>query len=459
MEKDKRIYLMEKESVKKALIALSVPAIIGMLINAIYNAVDTMFVGKVGTEAIGAVTLVFPIFMLISTIGLTFGVGSASYISRLLGQKKKDKASQVASTAFFTTIIVGTIFTIIAMLNLESFVKMTGATETIYPYAYDYMKIIVAGSIFVMLNMTMNNILRAEGSAMHSMKSMVTGAVLNMILDPIFILVFKMGISGAAYATILSQIVTTIMLSTYIFTGKSVLSIGISKVSFAKDIYGEIIKIGIPTFIRQLATSFAMILLNKAAVSYGDGAVAAVGIANRVIVLGMYILFGFNQGFQPFAGFNYGAKTYGRLKESITVALKWTTIFSTMAAIVFIGFAEPIVSVFTKDPEVISIATTALRALSIFLPLLGFQVVYSGLFQALGKALPAGILALSRQGIFFIPALLILPNMFGLNGVLYSQAVADFFTVIVTAFFAFKVNREINKLLEDTESANYNLAV
>lgn len=443
--REKRTKMMGEENIKSVLIKLAFPAIIGMLVNAIYNIVDTIFVGKLGTSAIGAVSVVFPLFMLVGAVGLTFGVGAASYISRLLGEGRKSEADKTTSIAFFSSMIVGIVFTIIGLIYLEPILKLFGATDTIMPFAKDYARVLVSGSVFTMINMTMNNMLRAEGSAKISMIALSTGALLNIILDPIFIFTFDMGIVGASAATVLAQIISTILLLSYFITGKSYIKISPKYFSFSKKIYSEIFKIGTPTFIRQALSSIAIALLNVATSPYGDAAVASMGITLRVISMAMYVVFGYGQGFQPVAGYNYGAKKFDRLNESIKVSLKWTTIFCIIISIIFMVFTKPIISLFSNDQDVIDIASKTLRAMSILLPLFGFQNVYATLFQALGKGTQATILSISRQGIFLIPALLILPKAFKLNGVIFSQPIADFFNIIVTAVLAIEINKKLKK--------------
>lgn len=442
---DKKAKMMGEEKINTVLIKLALPAIVGMLITAIYNLVDTMFVGKLGTSAIGAASVAFPLFMLISAVGLAFGIGAASYISRLLGEGNKERADRTTSTAFFTSLVSGIILTVIVFLFLNPILRIFGSTDTIMPYAIKYSKILVLGSTFTVLNMTMNNILRAEGSAKFSMIALSAGALLNIVLDPIFIFVFDMGIAGASLATVLSQIVSTIMLLSYFLKGKSYVKIAPKFFTPSKEIYFEMFKIGIPTFLRQFFLSLSMGLINTAAMPYGDAAVASIGITNRVFSLGSMVIFGYSQGFQPVAGFNYGAGKFDRLKESIQISLKWTSIFTTITSILFFIFSEAIIGVFSKDPNVISIGSKSLKAVMILFPLFGFQMIYATLFQALGRGKEASVLSLSRQGIFLIPAILFFPKFFGLTGVIFSQPFADLCTILLTALFALSVNKEIAK--------------
>jgi putative MATE family efflux protein len=456
MEKNSRERLLGEEKVTKALFKLSVPAIVGMMINAIYNVVDTFFVGKLNsTSATGAVAVAFPIFMLIGGVGLTFGMGGGSYISRLLGEKKKETADEVASTTFFTSLVVGIIFTTLGLIFLEPLLKAFGSTETILVYAKEYTRILIFGSTFTVMNMTQNNIIRAEGNPMYSMIGMSLGAVLNIILDPIFMFVFHMGISGAAMATVIAQGISFLFLSSYFITRKSYVEVCIKNITISKNIYKEIMKIGIPTFIRQTLSSVSISLINIAASPYGDSAVASMGIVLRIVSLGMFVIFGYNQGFQPLAGFNYGARNFNRLHQAIKISLKFTTIFSTCMALIFIVFANPIIRIFSNDAKVISIGVIALRAICILFPTFGFQNVYATLYVSLGKGLGALILSMSRQGIFLIPAILIMPKLFNINGVLFAQTVADFCTIIVTIVLA----NLITRTLSDEEEKYTNIEI
>ncbi|WP_432661855.1 MATE family efflux transporter [Wukongibacter baidiensis] len=445
-EKNQRAEMMENEKIPAILMKLAIPGIIAMLVNAVYNVVDTMFVGMLGnTSAIGAVSVAFPLFMIIAAFGQMFGVGAGSYISRLLGEKNKELADKTTSTTFFTSLVCGIAFTIVGTILIEPLLKMFGATTTIMPFAKEYSLVLVAGSVFTVCNMTLNNMIRAEGNAKYSMFAISLGAGLNIILDPIFMFGFDMGIKGAALATVLAQGISFIFLIRYFISGKSYIKIAFKYFTLSRKIYTEIMKIGIATFARQALSSLALGLINVAAMPYGDAAVAAMGVTLRVVSIGMFVIFGYNQGFQPVVGYNYGAKKYNRLREAIKVSLKWTTSFAVVVTIVLMFFAEGIVAVFSKDPEVIAIGTKTIRAISLLFPLFGFQQVYASLFQALGKGKEALVLSLARQGIFLIPAVLILPKLFGLNGVIYSQTIADFFTIIVTAILAMSLNKSLRK--------------
>ncbi len=425
------------------LVGLSIPSIIAMLTNAIYNLVDTFFIGRIGTSAVGAVAVAFPIFNLIGAVGLTYGVGAASYVSRLLGAGEKEQADKAASTALFTSLATGIAFALLGLMYLDPLLTAFGATETIMEYAREYTMIIIMGSIFTMMNMTMNNLVRAEGNAQRFMVAMVSGALLNVALDPIFIFGFGMGIKGAAVATVISQSVSTVIILEYFVRKKSFTNLSIRLFRFSLHIYSEIFKIGLPTFLRQFLSSFSVALLNNAAGAFGDHAVAAVGITMRVLMLGMMVLFGYGQAFQPVAGYNYGAKKFSRVFESLKFSILVTTVFATFFAIIGMVIPGSIVSIFSNDPEVIDVGSRALRAVSIFFPSFGFVITFTVLFQALGKGFAAGLLSMSKQGLFLIPAIIVLPRLFELNGVIYAQTIADFFTLFVAAILAMMIVKKL----------------
>ncbi|MCY6371640.1 MATE family efflux transporter [Clostridium ganghwense] len=451
--RDQRANMLGEEKISKVLIKLSVPAIIAMLVNAIYNIVDTMFVGRLGeTSAIGAVSVVFPLFMLIGAVGQTFGVGAGSYISRLLGEKKKKEADKTAATAFFSSLACGIIFTIFGLIFIEPLLKAFGATSTILPYAKGYASILVAGSIFTMLNMTMNNMIRAEGNAKYSMYAISLGAVINIILDPIFIFTLNMGIKGAAWATVIAQIISFIFLIKYYLLGKSYIVLSRKNYRFSKFIYSEIMKAGMPSLARQALSSISLALINVAANPYGDSAVAAMGVSLRILSIGYFVVFGFTQGFQPIAGYNYGAKKFKRLFEAIKLSVIWSSIFTLGLSILLMIFAESTVSMFSKDLEVIKVGARTLRATCLLFPVCGFMNVFVSLFQALGKGGEAFILATSRQGIFFIPTIIILPKIFNLDGVIFSQPIADIFTLIVTIILGARL---LKKLKEEEKHLSF----
>lgn len=444
--------MMEKESISKVLLKLSVPAIIAMLINAIYNIVDTMFVGMLNnTSAIAAVSIVYPLFMFIGAIGVMFGAGGASYLSRLLGEKKKEEADKTLTSTIIIGCIFSLIFTVISIIFLDKFLLMYGATETIMPYAREYGYTIVLGAIFTIGTGIMSNTIRAEGNSKYSMIATCIGGVINIILDPIFMFKFGMGIKGAAVATVISQIVSFVFLLRYYYSKKSYIKLGIKFFKPTFNMFFEILKIGIPIFVTQVLASFALGFMNLGAKPYGDAAVAAMGIVFRVMSIGFYIVFGIGQGFQPVAGYNYGAKNFTRLKEAVKLSIKWSIISGIVISILFIVFAEGCMLIFTRDREVINIGIKAFRAASLLFPLFGYVNTYAVLYQALGKALGAFILSISRQGIFYIPLMYILPKFMGLEGVIFCQTAADGLAFIETFIMAIWLNKSLKKeMVEET---------
>lgn len=450
MNTSERAKMMGEEKIPKVLGKLAMPAIIGLLVTAIYNIVDTFFVSMLGTVAISAVSVVYPLFLLLSAIGLMYGMGGASFTSRLLGQNKKEEANQVATTTTLTALGTAFLVTLFILFFMEPILKMLGTSPEIMPEALSYGHVLVYGAVFTIMNMNFNNLLRAEGSAKYSMIALSFGAVINMVLDPLFIFVFDMGVAGAALATVIAQAMSTLLLLSFYLRRMSVVHIHLNHFKPSKALYLELYKIGIPTFILQFLMSCSMGLLNSAASPYGPAAIASLGVVTKVYSLLTMVIFGFSQGFQPVAGYNYGAGKIERLKEAIKVSVAWTTVFCSISTVVYYVFAPQILGIFTNDPEVLTIGTRGLRAMILMFPLFGFQMIYSTLFQALGKAKQATILSLSRQGIFFVPAILFLPKVFDLNGVLFAQPLADFSTLILTLTFALKVNAELKdtKLLE-----------
>ena len=447
-EKSNRIYLLEEAGVASALLKLGVPTMVGMLISALYNAIDAYFVGGLGMSQMGAVSVVFPIVQIIIGLGMMFGAGASSYISRLLGKGANEQADKTASTSLFSGLLVGTIIIIGIMVFLDPVLTALGSTETILPYARAYAKIYVTGSIINVFTVMMNNLLTAQGATKFTMKAMLTGSIANVILDPIMIYGMDLGIEGAAIATVISLCINMALYIGYIAKKKGVLRFSVRNIAPSKTIYAEVLKIGIPVLLFQLLASTAMGSINTAAKPYGDFAVAAMGAVTRIMTVVTYVVFGFLKGFQPFAGYNYGAKKYERLKKSIRLCMIWSTVFCIVAAIVLFIFADPIVSLFGTDIEMAGIAAKALRLNAVLFITFGFQMVYASLYLAIGKSLVGSVLSLSRQGIFFFPLVLVLPHVMGLTGVVWVQPMADLLTTILTIVFAVRINHTLSTEIE-----------
>lgn len=453
----KKMELLGSTSIPKALLAMGIPTMIGMLVNAFYNLVDAYFVGGLGESQMGAISVVYPLGQVVVGLGLLFGNGAASYISRLLGRGDKENADKVASTALYSSVSVGTVIIIISMVFLHPILKLLGATDSILPYAATYAGIYIVSCIFNVFNVTMNNIVTSEGAAKTTMCALLTGAVLNIALDPLFIYVFDLGVAGAAIATAISQVVSTCVYLTYIFRKKSVFHFRVKDCTYTKETMSEIFKIGIPTLVFQILTSVSISLINNAAGDYGDSAIAGMGVVTRLISMGSLSVFGFIKGFQPIAGYSYGAKKFDRLREAIKTSILWSTAFCVIFGVILALFPTAIVSRFTKgDAEMIRIGATSLRANGISIILFGFYTVYSSLFLALGKGREGFILGACRQGICFIPVILLLPMVWGLNGIMYAQPIADVLSAVITVFMAIPLHKKLNEMQRKTAEISPN---
>ena len=441
-----KMELLSSAPVPKALLALGIPIMIGMLINALYNLVDAYFVGGLGESQMGAISVVFPLGQVVVGLGLMFGNGAASYLSRLLGSGKNEAANKVASTALYGSVLIGAVLIVGASIFLEPILTMLGATETIMSYAVTYARIYVLSSIFNVFNVTMNNIVSSEGAAKTTMCALLLGAVLNIVLDPVFIYALDMGVAGAAIATAISQFVSTLVYLTYVFRKKSAFTFSIREFAPTKQMMSEILKIGVPTLTFQVLTSVSIALINRAASNYGDAVIAGMGAVTRVTSMGTLVVFGFLKGFQPIAGFSYGAKKFDRLKEAIRRSTIWSTIFCVITGLFMAIFSTQIISAFTDgNAEMISVGASSLRANGISFILFGFYTVYSSLLLALGKGAAGFFLGACRQGICFVPVILLLPALCGLNGILYAQPIADAVSAIITVLMAIRLHRELAK--------------
>ena len=450
MEHNNKMELLGSTPVPRALMSLGIPIMIGMLINALYNLVDAYFVGGLGERPMGAISVVFPLGQVVVGVGLMFGSGAASCLSRLLGKGDKSTADKVASTALYGSVFIGCILISLAIIFLKPILSFLGATDTILPYALTYARIYVLSCIFNVFNVTMNNIVASEGAAKTTMCALLSGAGINIVLDPVFIYTLKMGVAGAAIATAISQIVSTIVYLSYVFGKKSTFSFSLKKFTPEKEIVAEILKIGVPTLTFQLLTSLSVALINRAANGYGDAVIAGMGAVTRVTSMGTLVVFGFLKGFQPLAGFSYGAKNFKRLRQSIKVSILWSSIFCVIAGLLMALFSTQIISQFASGNEaMITVGQKSLMANGFSFFLFGFYTVYSSLLLALGKSTAGFILGACRQGICFIPVIMILPKFAGINGIFYAQPIADVMSAIVTVFMAL----HLHKKLEVDESA------
>ena len=427
-EQNTKLNLLGNAPISKALVSLGIPIMIGMLINALYNLADAYFVSGLGESPMGAISIVFPLGQVVVGLGLMFGNGAASYLSRLLGCEDKNTADTVASTALYSSILIGAILIILTFIFLRPVLMLLGATETIMPYALTYARIYILSCIFNVFNVTMNNIAASEGAAKTTMCALLSGAVINVGLDPLFIYTFHMGVAGAAIATAISQFISSLVYLSYVLRKKSAFTFSIKSFSPTKQIFAEILKIGIPTLTFQLLTSLSIALINRAANGYGDAVIAGMGAVTRITSMGTLVVFGFLKGFQPIAGFSYGAKNFKRLRQSIKISILWSTVFCIIVGLLMILFSAQIISQFANEnEEMILIGQKSLTGNGFSFFLFGFYTVYSSLFLALGKGTAGFILGACRQGICFLPVILLLPELLGMNGILYAQPIADIY--------------------------------
>ena len=451
-KEEKQYKKMTEGSTSKLVFTLGLPAMISMLVTAIYNIADTLFVSKIDADGLAsaAVTIVFPLMAIIQAIGFTFGMGSGSLISSKLGERKEEDAQRIGSSAFYIAIILGLAITILSLIFLNPLLRLLGASSNVLPYAKDYAIYVIIGFPIMAGSFVMNNILRSEGKAKFSMIGLTVGGILNIFLDPLFINTFNMGIKGAAIATVISQGISfLILLSMFVFK-KSIIKLAIDKVSKAFDMYLSIVKVGFPSLCRQGLASIATILLNNMASKYGsDQAQAAMGIVSKVVMIIFSMGLGIGQGYQPVCGYNYFAKKYERVRE----AMKFTFIFALgvmtfVSAICFI-FSDSIIRWFNENETIVDIGSKALKYQCISMPFLSVNVIINMTLQSTRKNFMATILSCCRQGLFFIPIILLLPLIIEIDGVVLTQPISDVCTCLFSIPFYFIFFKILKKKEEE----------
>ncbi|MDR3343830.1 MAG: MATE family efflux transporter [Treponema sp.] len=433
---------MTTEPVEKLVGEMAVPTIIIMMVSALYNMADTYFVGSLGTSATAAVGVTFSFMAIIQAIGFFFGHGAGNYISRALGAQNTGDAEKMAATGFFTAFIIGIVITVTGTALLSPLARLLGATDTILPYSRRYLRFILLGAPFMVSSLMLNNLLRFQGNAFFGMIGMIGGAVLNIALDPLFIFVLHLGVTGASLATMISQTVSCILLFVVGCTGAKNVRILPQNFSPSFQHYKEMVRGGLPSLFRQGLLSLSTILLNHAAGGYGDGVIAAISIVNRVFLMASSALIGLGQGFQPVCGFNYGAKRYDRVKKAFWFCLKLSTVILTGLGVLCFMCAPNIIALFRRDdPEVIAIGAFALRLQCFTFPFSGWIVLNNMMLQTMGKAIPASILAFARQGLFLIPMLFTIVPVLGVLGIQLCVPIADFCTFLLAIPFGIAVLR------------------
>ena len=434
---------MTTAPVERLIGKLAVPAIISMLITTIYNMADTFFIGMISTAASGAVGVSFSVMAIIQALGFFFGQGSGAGISQALGSQDTERANALASTGFFSALLCGGAVGVLGLVFMEPLVYFLGATETIYPHCVAYLRLILIGAPWMCASFVLNNLLRFEGSAVRAMIGLTVGGVLNMLLDPLFIFTFDMGIAGAAAATILSQAISFGILY-YQLWKHSGISIGLKHFKPTWRMYAAITRSGLPSLLRQSIASVGTICLNTAAKPFGDAAIAAMGILGRITMFSNSAMLGFGQGFQPVCGFNYGAKRYDRVRKGYFFLIKASVLGLLAVAAVEAVFAEQFVGIFRDDPMVIAIGAKALRFQCITLVLNSFIISSNMLLQTTGQVFSASILGVARQ-MFLIPCLWIFTGLFDLLGLQMAQPVADVLTFVIAIPMVIRFLRNLEK--------------
>lgn len=440
-----KYHQMVESPVKPLICKLAAPTMVTMLITAAYNLADTYFAGQISKEATAAIGVTFSFMSLLQAFSYFIGQGAGNYMARLLGAKNGEVAERLAAVAFYTSIISGCIFALLGAMFTEPLVMFLGATKTIAPDAIRYTRILLLGIPFIMTSFVMNNLLRFQGSAFYGMIGIGIGSVLNIILDPIFMFGCSMGVSGAALATVLSQTMGFFILFVLCNRGSNV-HIRLRNFRPSVILYKEIIRGGFPALCRQGLTSVAALTLNWCVKPYGDAAIAAYSVASRVTGIAYSALMGFGQGFQPVCGFNYGAGKYKRVRDGYSFCVKTSFIALVLLAIVLFSFATPVTALFEKeDIEVVQIAARALRFQCITLPLLSVVIMANMLTQTMGWAKSATALSIARQGIFFLPVLIVASYFFGLSGIFFAQPIADALSAILAIILGRKTVRLLQK--------------
>lgn len=436
---------LKNEKIWKLLLKYSIPAIIGMMVNALYNVVDRMYIGRLGHLAMTGIGLNLPFMTMLLAFGMLVGIGSAAIISIRLGQNRKDEAEKILGNAVTLLFIIFSIIMTLSYIFKTDLLYIFGASSETIGYADDYITIILAGALFQGLGFGINNIIRAEGNPKIAMYTMLIGAIINIILDPIFIFTLNMGIKGAALATIISQFASMVWVLHHFLSDKSIIKFKVSNLKLELRIIKNIFAIGMSPFFMQMAASMVTIISNNALkTTGGDIAIGAMTVINAITIFFLMPIFGINQGSQPIIGFNYGAGEYKRVKSTLKFAVVGATIIATFGFILTQFFTESLIKIFNNDKELINVTTQGMRIFLSMLPIIGFQIVSSNYFQAVGKAPKAMFLSLLRQVIVLIPLLIILPKYLGLKGVWIAGPIADFTASIVTAIFLYNELKHLN---------------
>jgi len=436
-----------EEKIGKLLLKFSIPAMIGMLVNGLYNIVDRIFVGRgVGSLALSGIAISFPITLAIMAFGMLIGLGATAVISIRLGQQKREEAERIVGNAFVLLLGISLTITLLGYLFMDPLLVSLGASSDVLPYARQYISVLLGGAVFQSIGFGMNNFIRAEGNPKIAMYTMILGAVLNTILNPIFIFGMHIGVAGSALATVISQFITAVWVMYYFLGDRALLKLRLRNFRLEWLLVKDMLTIGLSPFSMQLVGSFVTVFLNKSLAIYGgDLSIAAMGVITSIAMLIFMPIFGIGQGAQPILGYNYGARNYNRVTKTLKLSLIGATGVMSLGFLIVELFPIALMSLFSTDPELIHIGANGMRIYLLMLPLIGFQVTAVGYFQATGKPRKSLFLSLSRQLVFLVPMIWILPRLFGLMGVWLSSPVSDLASAVLTALWLLKDLKELDQ--------------
>lgn len=457
MKDNTRVF--EDYSVPKAVATMALPSMLGMLINVVYNLADTFFVGQTGdSNQVAAVSVSMPLFMIFIGLGNLFGVGGCAFVSRSLGEGRTDRVKKISSFCIYTSIIAGVIIGVIYFVFNSPLLYLVGASDNTIDFAKDYLKWVALGAPFSVLSITVCNLVRGEGAAKTSMFGMVFGQLINVVLDPIFILGsgdklfgislpfgFNLGVAGAAIATVIGNVCSVVFFLIYFLRGKSILSITPKRYTIKDGVAKGVISVGFPACINNLLMSISNIIVNIVLVDYGDNAVAAMGVAMKANMLVVMLQIGLAQGVQPLIGYCYGAKNYTRMKKCMRFSIACNVVIGTVMMLFYLLFRKNVISMFINNDEVIDLGVQMLSALMSVGPVIGIMFVFNFAFQGMGKGWQTMILSIGRQGLVFVPLLFIMNALIGLNGIIWVQATADIVCVVMSIIMYLFINKDIKK--------------
>lgn len=458
--------IFENYKVPRAVAAMAIPSMLGMLINIVYNLADTFFVGQTGDKnQVAAVSVSMPLFMLFIAVGNLFGVGGCAFVSRSLGEGRKDRVKTISSFCLYSSIVIGIILGIFYLFFREKILFLVGASNETIDFAIDYLKWISYGSPFIVAAMTFGNLVRGEGAAKTSMIGMVLGQIVNIVLDPIFILKsgdklfgitlpfgFNMGVSGAAIATVLGNVVSVLFFLIYFLRGKSILSITPGRYRMKQGIARGVVTVGMPASVNSLLMSFSNIIVNIVLAGYGDDAIAGMGVAMKANMLVVMLQLGLSQGVQPLIAYCYGAKNYKRMKSCLRFSIACNVVIGSVMTLFYIIFKQNVISMFIDNAQVVELGVKMLIAFMTPGPVIGIMFVLNFSFQGMGKGKQSMLLSLGRQGLVYIPLLFIMNKFIGLNGVIWCQATADYVCVVMSIVMWLFLNRSLKN---EKKSKNY----